>query len=110
FLTGLYSRVYFENALKQARNKAGFTLLIVDINGLKLVNDSFGHEMGDAVLKKTAQLMNQLCSSDSIVARYGGDEFVFLLHSKNADQTENFIHRLEDAAKQVSIESFHLSL
>jgi diguanylate cyclase (GGDEF)-like protein len=110
FLTGLYSRVYFENALKLERNNVGFTLLIVDINGLKLVNDSFGHEMGDSVLKKTAQLMSQMCSDDSIVARYGGDEFVFLLHTKSADETESFIHRLEDAAKQVSIESFHLSL
>ena len=71
FLTGLYSRVYFENALKQASTMVPFTLLIVDINGLKLVNDSFGHEMGDAVMKKTAQLMRGLCNDDTVVARYG---------------------------------------
>ena len=110
FLTGLYSRVYFENALKQARTTVPFTLLIVDINGLKLVNDSFGHEMGDAVLKKTAQLMRSVCDDGVVVARYGGDEFVFLLAEKTADEAESFIHRLEDAAKQVAIESFHLSL
>ncbi len=110
FLTGLYSRVYFENALKQASTMVPFTLLIVDINGLKLVNDSFGHEMGDAVLKKTAQLMRGLCNDDTVVARYGGDEFVFLLEDKTSNEAESFIHRLEDAAKQVSIESFHLSL
>ncbi|ADY13343.1 HD domain-containing phosphohydrolase [Sphaerochaeta globosa] len=110
FLTGLYSRVYFEAALKNLRNKVPFTLLIVDINGLKLVNDSLGHEMGDAVLRKTAQLLSQLCSNDSVVARYGGDEFVFLLEDKTADEAERFIRNLENAAKQVAIESFHLSL
>ena len=110
FLTGLYSRVYFETALRNLRNKVTFTLLIVDINGLKLVNDSLGHEMGDAVLRKTAQLMSQLCNNDIVAARYGGDEFVFLLADKTADDAENLIRNLEDAAKQVTIESFHLSL
>ncbi len=110
FLTGLYSRVYFENALKQARTTVPLTLLIVDINGLKLVNDSFGHEMGDSVLRKTAQLMSQLCTNDALLARYGGDEFVFLMTENTAEAAELFIHRLEDAAKQVAIESFHLSL
>lgn len=110
FLTGLYSRVYFENALRSMRSKATFTLLITDINGLKLVNDSFGHEMGDAVLRRTAQLMQSTCDDEIILARYGGDEFVFLMPSMTPSEAEAFIHKIEAAAKQVTIESFHLSL
>ena len=50
-----------------------------DVNGLKLVNDSFGHDLGDVLLKKSAEAIKKACREDDIAARIGGDEFVVCL-------------------------------
>ena len=50
-----------------------------DVNGLKLINDAFGHAMGDELLKKSAEIMKKGFRTDDIVARLGGDEFVIIL-------------------------------
>ena len=110
FLTGLFSRVYIEHELQNLRNVLPLTLGIVDVNGLKVLNDSFGNQIGDAILKKTAQLMQQCADEKTILARYGGDEFVFILPLQGSEAAQAYIQRIEEKAKDVCVEAYHLSL
>src|SRR5664280_1549772 len=77
-LTGLYNRRFFEEELRRLDTKRNFPLSIImgDINGLKFINDSFGHAIGDEYLKKATEIIKKACRADEIIARLGGDEFV----------------------------------
>ena len=80
-LTGLFNRAYFEEELKRLDNERHLPLSIIigDVNGLKIINDAFGHYEGDKLLVSAAKILNTLCRQDDIVARWGGDEFIVLL-------------------------------
>lgn len=83
-LTGVYNRRYFEEELGRMldnarRTQRAFTLLMIDIDHFKSVNDSFGHPAGDLVLKRVAQLMGQTIRSGDVLARVGGEEFAIIL-------------------------------
>ncbi|TGE39093.1 transporter substrate-binding domain-containing protein [Desulfosporosinus fructosivorans] len=111
-LTGLYNRRFFEEELKRLDVKRNLPLTIVmaDVNGLKLVNDSFGHAIGDELLKKVAKVMTQGCRADEIIARLGGDEFVFLLPNTDAYETEQIIKRIKALALREKVGSIDLSV
>jgi diguanylate cyclase (GGDEF)-like protein/PAS domain S-box-containing protein len=79
-LTGLANRRAFEQALKNARaSEAPLALFICDLDGFKPVNDSWGHQAGDALLQEIARRMVAQAGSDAVVARLGGDEFGILI-------------------------------
>jgi diguanylate cyclase (GGDEF)-like protein len=80
-LTGLPNRVFFKKAVEdQLRlGKGQFTIALLDLDGFKKVNDTFGHAMGDAVLIETAKRLNKIIGSQDVFARLGGDEFVMLI-------------------------------
>ncbi len=77
-LTGLYNRRYFEEQLKVLDQEFNYPLVITmaDINGLKLINDSFGHAAGDEYIRKAAAVLMNNTRSHDIICRLGGDEFV----------------------------------
>ncbi len=80
-LTTLYNRAYFEKQLAEL-DKAGnlpLSIIMADCNGLKIVNDAFGHEEGDRLLIQTAKILKEVCRKDDVVARIGGDEFAVIL-------------------------------
>lgn len=83
-LTGAYNRRYFDERLRHeidrcTRNKTDLVCLFIDIDFFKKINDSYGHQVGDAVLIRLVTLMREQVRSSDIVARYGGEEFAVIL-------------------------------
>lgn len=80
-LTGLHNRLWAEGQIEQSiHGRAPFCVAIIDINEFKRVNDEHGHLVGDELLKKFAAKMRSVCRSTDTIGRWGGDEFVLLLH------------------------------
>jgi diguanylate cyclase (GGDEF)-like protein/PAS domain S-box-containing protein len=96
-LTELYNRRFFEEELRRLDVERNYPLSIVyaDVNGLKVVNDAFGHESGDQLLKLVAAAMKTACRADDIIARIGGDEFLILLPKTDALQAMQIIERIK---------------
>ena len=80
-LTGLYNRDYFMEELKRldTERQLPLTIIMGDINSLKLVNDVFGHDRGDILIQNTAKILENNLRNEDILARIGGDEFAILL-------------------------------
>ena len=80
-LTGLYNRAFFEDEMRRldVSRQLPLSIIMGDVNGLKVVNDALGHDVGDRLLCMLAKLMKRNCRKEDIVARWGGDEFVILL-------------------------------
>ncbi len=83
-LTGLINRAYFETLLQNELDKYRrfnniFSLIMIDIDKFKQINDKYGHSAGDKVLQNLASILNSAVRHDEIVCRYGGDEFIVLL-------------------------------
>lgn len=79
-LTGLYNRRFFDERLNRLlQEQHAFCLAMIDLDGFKLVNDNYGHQTGDVVLKRVAKLGNQLLEDHGWVCRYGGEELMVLL-------------------------------
>ncbi|WP_157490700.1 GGDEF domain-containing protein [Enterovibrio coralii] len=79
-MTGFYRRDFYEPKLKRLRN---FSLLIIDIDHFKQINDSFGHRKGDEVIREGASLIQSLIRSGDIAIRWGGEEFIVLFNNMN---------------------------
>jgi diguanylate cyclase (GGDEF)-like protein len=106
YLTTLWNRRYlFEEGknlyLKLKRRQAHFCLAMIDLDHFKRVNDSFGHDVGDQVLKRTAGVLREHFSSDAIVARLGGEEFCVLFRHEEEQPTQRLEAFRDALAAQV---------
>ena len=112
FLTGLTNRRYFEEALRRLDTKKGLpiSVMMCDINGLKLVNDSFGHAAGDILLKAAASVLKKECRERDVVARIGGDEFAVILQKTNADAALAIAKNIKAAAQKTRVSNIALSI
>lgn len=97
-VTGLYNRRIFDNQLKSIDVEKNLPISIIygDVNGLKLINDIYGHEKGDELLIKTAKVLKNACRDSDIIARVGGDEFVILLPNTKAKEAKQITQRIKD--------------
>jgi len=111
-LTGLFNRSYFEHALLELDVLVNLPITIVmgDINGLKAINEEYGHEMGDAMLKKTAKCLSKTFRESDIIARLGGDEFVVLMTKTDTLQAEALINNFKSQARIVLPTEVDLSI
>lgn len=101
-LTGLYNRNFFEAEMKRLQGGRDYpiTVMICDVDGLKIINDTMGHEQGDKILKICAKLLSQTLRQSDVISRTGGDEFTALL--AKADQTigESIAKRIKQQVEQ----------
>ena len=111
-LTGLYNRRFFEEELIRIdiNQNLPITVVMADVNGLKLTNDVFGHHLGDELLKSASQVIKSCCRTEDIVARIGGDEFVILLSKTSGEDAKNIIDRIKEECDKTYIGSIGLSI
>ena len=111
-LTGLYNRHFFEEELKRLDNKRNLPLCLImsDVNGLKLINDSFGHKAGDLLLEKVGKVLKETCRNSEIIARIGGDEFIILVPNMNDLEAEKLVNRIQKNCKKEKLEPIELSI
>src|SRR5437660_473950 len=98
-LTGIKTRRFFWEALssewkRASRSGRPFSVVLVDLDKFKEVNDSLGHLEGDLVLARVGRLLEQKCRQSNVVARYGGDEFVILMPETGIEQAQVLAERL----------------
>lgn len=111
-LTGLYNRRFYEEELARLDTARNWPLTIVmgDVNGLKLINDSFGHASGDLLLQKTAAALTRGSRADDIIARIGGDEFVMLLPQTSAREAGQLIKRIKRILATQTVAGLEISV
>jgi len=111
-LTGLYNRSYFEEELIRLDTSRQLPLSIImgDMDGLKLVNDTLGHQVGDKLLTDAAGILKRVCREDEIICRWGGDEFAVLLPKTDKSTALKICSRIKLACEEIERESVPLSL
>ncbi|WP_168800147.1 sensor domain-containing diguanylate cyclase [Methylophaga sp. SB9B] len=104
-LTGLANRLMFFEFINKLiqdyrRNKREFTILFIDLNGFKAINDNYGHHAGDEILKHTANHLLSILRQTDTLARLGGDEFAVLLPETSPAQAQRVIETIADAIQK----------
>jgi len=107
-LTDLYNRRFFEEEMKRldTKRQLPISLIMADVNGLKIINDSYGHDTGDQLLIKAAEILKSAVREEDILARQGGDEFAILLPNTSKEEVLKVLDRIKAeiaAAEQVEI-------
>jgi diguanylate cyclase (GGDEF)-like protein/PAS domain S-box-containing protein len=99
-LTGLYNRAYFDEELHRfdVARQLPLSVIIGDVNGLKVVNDSFGHLEGDKLLAASAKVLTGSCRNEDMISRWGGDEFMILLPKTDEEKAFAVIDRIQQNA------------
>ncbi len=111
-LTTLPNRRYYDQVRQNLKNEpyAPMTLVLADINGLKLTNDAFGHKTGDELLRKVANTIKANCREGDIVSRVGGDEFILMLPRTDIEYAQVVLDRINGALQKEEIKGMHLSV
>ncbi|NMA25191.1 MAG: PAS domain S-box protein [Clostridiales bacterium] len=111
-LTGLYNRRFMEDAISGAdvRENLPLTIMTVDVNGLKLTNDAFGHKAGDQLLVTVAEILKKECKPNAVIARMGGDEFQVLMPGTSAEEAKTIKQSIIKAAESATVDSVIVSL
>lgn len=111
-LTGLKNRAFLEEKI-DGPSKNGdlpLSIIIADINGLKLVNDAYGHKMGDRILVRVARVLEENSREKDILCRWGGDEFVILLPQTKKSEAEEVGRKFKEACNREYINGLPISI
>ncbi len=111
-LTGLYNRAYLEAELAKpdVENQLPLTFIMGDLDGLKLINDAFGHQEGDEALIKIAEVFKLSCRETDVISRWGGDEFVIMLPNTPATVGQKVCDRINEGCSDVKIAGMKVSI
>ncbi|MEN6327159.1 MAG: HD domain-containing phosphohydrolase [Syntrophomonas sp.] len=111
-LTGLFNRAYIDSILLEldTERELPTSLIMADMNGLKLSNDIFGHAVGDQLLINIAQVFNECCRQSDIIARWGGDEFLIILPKTNQKACEAICKRIKSTCLKSAYDPIELSV
>lgn len=113
-MTGLYNRNYFEEEIRRLNKTRDYpiTMISADVNGLKLVNDSLGHDYGDQLLQAAADVLKDSLRGSDVLARVGGDEFSAILLGTDERVAQKVIRRIKNGVKKFCEDNpnIHLSL
>ena len=90
YLTKLHNRFYLDQHMKSIDSEVPFHLMFIDLDNFKAINDSYGHEIGDEVLKEVASILTKLVGKDDLLVRYSGDEFIIISFGKSQQDIESF--------------------
>ncbi len=107
-LTGTYNRHYMTRRLEHVHHTSSlsrkpYTVIMIDINNFKQVNDTRGHLEGDEVLRRLGAILKRVCRSMDIVVRYGGDEFLVILPNTAADTSETIANRIKEGFHEIAL-------
>ncbi len=102
-MTGLYNRRYFENELQRLNCSRDLPIgvIIADLDGLKEINDNYGHRTGDKYIKKSADIIHSVIRGEDVAARIGGDEFAVLLPCTGGEIVKKIIKRIKNKCKKI---------
>ncbi len=111
-LTGLYNRHYLEEEMKRldTERQLPISIIMADLNGLKLVNDTYGHQIGDEILQRAAEILKSVCREDDLLARFGGDEFVLYLPRTPEKEARKISERIEKSCRKELVHDVPLSI
>ncbi|GEC80489.1 sensor domain-containing diguanylate cyclase [Lysinibacillus sphaericus] len=114
-LTGLKNRRFFQEKLEEQlamfrKSAIPFSLLILDIDHFKRVNDTFGHQVGDEVLAQLAQILDAQARPSDVVARYGGEEFVIILPDTSVDDCWTIAEQLRQTVEQAQWQTGRITI
>ncbi|MGM0500092.1 MAG: HD domain-containing phosphohydrolase, partial [Bacillota bacterium] len=111
-LTGLYNRRFFEEELDRidTKRQLPISIIVADINGLKIINDSLGHKKGDQLLKKAADILDESTREEDVLSRQGGDEFAILLPKTDKETAEKIIARIKKKTKQTNAKEMTVTI
>jgi diguanylate cyclase (GGDEF)-like protein/PAS domain S-box-containing protein len=111
FLTGLPNRRYFDEILKKYDKSEYYPLVIsmLDIDGLKLINDTYGHNTGDEAIIKFSSVLEKACGDNSFIARIGGDEFVVVFTNTKIEDFSILESKILNDLSKITIQGIPLS-
>jgi len=111
-LTGLYNRSYMEEEMERlnTERQLPISLIMCDINGLKIINDAYGHKKGDEFLVKVADILRECTRDEDIVCRWAGDEFIILLPQTNKEIARQISRRIEKACERAEFGDIPITL
>jgi diguanylate cyclase (GGDEF)-like protein len=96
-MTGLYNRAFFEETLIRLdiNRRDPISVIIIDLNDLKVTNDLYGHHVGDQLIRRVAEVLKASVNEEQVVARIGGDEFIILLPDAGMDNAKELMERIQ---------------
>lgn len=104
-LTGLFNRRFLEIEMQRldTSRQLPISMIVADINGLKLINDTYGYNEGDKMIRNAAAVLKETCRSEDIITRWGGDEFIVLLPQTPAETALEISERIKTKCQQYNV-------
>jgi diguanylate cyclase (GGDEF)-like protein len=114
-LTGIYNRRYFfeianKMYLTALRNNKKISLIMCDIDHFKKINDTYGHNIGDIVIKNTAQILEKNIRKNDVVARFGGEEFIVFLYDCNIENGAKIAEKIRKTIENIKIKNIKYTI